>query len=237
MDGGSAGATLDDPVGCKTMSEHRTFTLAIADTDPLSRAGIRAVFSAANTSLGLELVWESESYDQTLSELERLSPDLLIISLPECELEHTELFANLSQRFRHTAKLLVTAPPKTSDICYRLLQAGLDGYVKRDDLAVSFEIAVSSILASANWLSKCFTEKLIDASASPPSITMRGYSAQQLTRREEEIIQLMTMGRSNAEMAISLGLHQRTIRHHLRKAYDKLEVSGPSQAILRVLSS
>lgn len=220
----------------KMTSEHRTFTMAIADSNPLTRAGIRAIIESADMPVSLELAWESGSCGETLTELERSAPDLLVISLPECKPEHTTLVSYLSQRFPRCAKLLVSTPPKATDFCYRLLQAGLDGYVERNELAASFAIAVSSVLAGANWFSKCFTAMLVNGVTTPDAITVRNPSAQRFTRRQAEVVELMVMGRSNAEIAISLGLHQRTIRHHLRKVYDKLDVNSPSQAVLRVIS-
>lgn len=58
----------------------------------------------------------------------------------------------------------------------------------------------------------------------------------ELSRREQEVLELVVEGRSNAEIARELSLTKRGVEFHLTQAYRKLGVASRAQAIVRVLA-
>jgi DNA-binding CsgD family transcriptional regulator/N-acetylneuraminic acid mutarotase len=53
-------------------------------------------------------------------------------------------------------------------------------------------------------------------------------------KRQKEIVELLLEGKSNKQIALALGISQRTVEYHLRNIYDKLHVNSAKEAILRL---
>jgi len=54
----------------------------------------------------------------------------------------------------------------------------------------------------------------------------------QLTAREREVLELMAQGLDNAQIAARLDLSEKTVRNHITRIFDKIEVENRSQAIV-----
>ena len=65
-----------------------------------------------------------------------------------------------------------------------------------------------------------------------PGATDRSASFAGLTRRENELVELIAQGRDNAQIAASLGLAEKTVRNHITHVFATLEVENRSQAIV-----
>ena len=65
-----------------------------------------------------------------------------------------------------------------------------------------------------------------------PGATGSSASFAGLTRRENELVELIAQGRDNAQIAASLGLAEKTVRNHITHIFAKLEVENRSQAIV-----
>ncbi|MDD5094252.1 MAG: response regulator transcription factor [Dehalococcoidia bacterium] len=210
------------------MVKNQAFTVAITGPDSLFRREIRGSLSEER----FEILWEAEGYENTILELEKLAPDLLILSLPDCDVGLISfLEETLSQRFPSTRKLLVAPDPSVSGILPQLLRAGLKGYVVNEDVSSVYNAAIV-VLQGGYWLSQCIAEKMFQEAAftQPVALAPGGF-----TSREQEIFRLMGRGLSDEEIAQSLGISQRTVRFHLRHILDKLGVATRVKAIIRAL--
>ena len=58
-----------------------------------------------------------------------------------------------------------------------------------------------------------------------------------LTERQRELLELIAQGRDNAQIAVDLGLSEKTVRNHITSIFAKLEVKSRAQAIVRARDS
>lgn len=208
-------------------------TLAIMDTNPLSRAGIRSTLYESYLCQNLTILWESESSNDTITKIEASEPDILIISVQFYDDTVVQFIRDLSQRFSDVRKLLIASAPNSPEICYRVITAGIDGYLLNDESS-SIAYAVSALLSDSYWFSKRAVNKLTRT----PSIVQfvkPSYPHVKFTKREQEVLKLICMGYSNRKISASLGIKERTVRFHIRHLYDKLDISSRFQAIAYVL--
>ena len=54
------------------------------------------------------------------------------------------------------------------------------------------------------------------------------------TKREIEVMKLLLQGKSNKQIALSLGISQSTVEYHLKNVYKKLQVTSRTEAVLRL---
>jgi DNA-binding NarL/FixJ family response regulator len=217
------------------MGEEKAFTSAVIDTDPLSRHGIHAALTASHLQQSLTIAWEAESLEDAILKIEELPADILILNMPEYNFELIHFLNAVSVGCSVTRKLLIASAPGTPDICYRLLEAGLDGYLTQEEAQTSLAGAVSFLMSGIHCFSGRFMEKAIPVLATSRTVEL-SQTFFDLTAREQEVLELMTKGCSNAEIARLLSISQRTVRHHSRSICDKLGVATPSQAIVRILT-
>jgi LuxR family transcriptional regulator, maltose regulon positive regulatory protein len=55
-----------------------------------------------------------------------------------------------------------------------------------------------------------------------------------LSKREKDVIELLLQGKSNKQIALTLGISESTVEFHLRSVYRKLQVSSRAEAILKL---
>jgi len=204
-------------------------TLAIMDINPLSRAGIRSYLMESHSDQKLTILWESESSDDTITKIEALKPDLLIISVQSCNDTLVQFVKDISQRFPDIRILLIANVPDSPDMCYQILTAGIDGYLLIDE-SPAITYAISALLCNSYWFSKRAIEKLASASAIIQCVKP-SYHHVKFTTREQEVLSLVGRGHSNLQIAASLGIKERTVRYHIRHLYDKLDIDSRFQAI------
>ena len=101
---------------------------------------------------------------------------------------------------------------------------------RRRDEAQLFE-AIEAIMKDSTWFSRMVIEKLATLRA-PPSPSGRQTEWSELTRREREVLTMISVGQSDLEIARQLGLTRSTVRNHVATLYSKIDVHTRSAAIV-----
>jgi DNA-binding NarL/FixJ family response regulator len=102
----------------------------------------------------------------------------------------------------------------------RAVKAGARGYLVKVADWEQFEEAVRAVAAGRSLFPTTITPKLVEAVARP-----------ELSKREVEVLQCSTNGRSNKEIGGMLFISELTVKGHVRSILDKLEARGRSDAI------
>ncbi|MER7078607.1 regulatory protein, luxR family [Saccharopolyspora kobensis] len=68
-------------------------------------------------------------------------------------------------------------------------------------------------------------------------VAVNGEILPQLTKREKEVLDQLMHGRSNRQIARSLGISERTVKNHLRNLFTKLDVGDRTSAVVKALGA
>jgi len=68
-------------------------------------------------------------------------------------------------------------------------------------------------------------------------VAVNGEILPQLTKREKEVLDQLMRGRSNRQIARSLGISERTVKNHLRNLFTKLDVGDRTSAVVKALGA
>ncbi len=90
--------------------------------------------------------------------------------------------------------------------------------------------ALDAVMKDASWFSRTVIEKL--AQIRHPATSRDGVELAELTSREREVLGLMCEGRSDAQIAVALGVSRNTVRNHVSALYAKLDVHRRGDAIV-----
>ena len=92
--------------------------------------------------------------------------------------------------------------------------------------------AIEAAMRDSTWLSRNIMDKLAALRSSQAASTGRPPAAVELTAREQEVIELIARGKSDAAIAKALSLSRNTVRNHVARLYAKIGAHNRSEAIV-----
>ncbi len=204
----------------------------LADDHPLVRAGIRATL--CNES---DIIFVGEAADGVEARrlTEELEPDVLLLDLSMPGPPAVETVTYLREHCPDVKVLILTA--YDDDAYVRgLVNAGVAGYILKDEVPEAVVRALHSVMEGGTWFSRPLMQRLTQNPPPDPDGTGEGTGEgeePQLTGREVQILQLLVAGQTDHEIGQALNLAERTVRYCLRNIYDKLRVSNRTEAAYR----
>ena len=197
-------------------------TVVVADDHPLYREGVVRALSACGQ---VEILAETGDGRSALDEIRELEPDVALLDYKLPDLDGVAI-ANAVVRDRlHTRVLLVSAFTD-SGVVYQALETGVAGFVSKE---ARREQIVDAVLACARG------ENVVPADIAAGLVSeirlRRTDERPVLTPREQEILRLISDGKSLPEIASQLYLGLTTVKTHVQHLYEKLGVSDRAAAV------
>jgi DNA-binding NarL/FixJ family response regulator len=175
----------------------------------------------------LEIVGEASDGVQAVSEALELGPQVVLMDTQLPNNQSLEALRQIKQLNADTRVLLLAAVDR-EEYLYEALRAGADGYILKD-------IAPDELVQAVRTVAR--GELLIQPQIAGRLISRIGQQAQgnaaheTLTAREQEVLRLLARGLRNKEIAARLYVSERTVNFHLANIYQKLNVSGRTEAL------
>lgn len=181
----------------------------------LSRIGIKTILSAQND---IEIVGEAASGAEGFELFKQTTPDVVILGL---RLPDTCAIDELSDYFAENrqAKIIVLAEHAGDAEISKSLKKGALGYVCKD---VSEDDLVKAVRV-VNSGKKYIPQDIAD-------ILTENFGQEDLTPSEQKILEFITKGLSNKEIAFDLNVSENTVKTHVKNIFDKLNVSDRTSA-------
>ncbi len=182
---------------------------------------------------GLELVGEAANGREALALCRRLQPDLALIDVRMPEQDGLATCRAIKQECPAMSVILVTIHENPGYLL-EALKAGAAGYVLKDISQRELITAVQGVLHGESMLNKELVIRLLQhrASETPhPEELPPG----RLSPREREVLQLLTQGQTNREIAQNLIVSVSTVKSHVEHILAKLSVSDRTQAAVRAI--
>jgi DNA-binding NarL/FixJ family response regulator len=204
-----------------------TIAILIVDGQAVSRAGLHHLLKSYP---GLRIIGEAADGVQAVSETLELGPQVVLMDAHLPEEQSLETLRQLKQLNLDT-KVLLLASQDREEVLYETLRAGADGYVLKDITPDELVQAIHRVARGEMFIQPQIASRLIArlrTGASP-------VPTEKLTNRELEVLQLLARGLRNKEMATRLSVSERTINFHLTNIYQKLQVSGRTEALSKAL--
>jgi DNA-binding NarL/FixJ family response regulator len=127
--------------------------------------------------------------------------------------------------------VLVVTMVDDDDTVLTAMRAGARGYVLKGATGDEIAAAVATV-ASGGAVFGAGVARHVLAFAASTAVTEAPPTAERLTERETDILRLLADGRSNAQIARTLGLSVKTVQNYVSRMLDKLQVSDRTQAAL-----
>lgn len=166
----------------------------------------------------IDVVSEVESGPEAIPAFEEHRPDVILLDLQMPGMNGIEVAEKLCES-HPDARILIFSTFARDDEIAAALEAGALGYLQKSAGREELLQALRSVAAGESYLPAEIRERLSGRNLGP-SITLR----------EREILQLISKGRANKEIAAELGIAEDTVKRHVSNILQKLQVSDRAQA-------
>ena len=207
-----------------------TIRVVLADDQALVRGGFRMILDAKD---GIEVVGEAQDGREAAALVDRLAPDVVLmdVRMPEVDgLEATrQIVASGSP-----ARIIVLTTYDADEYVFAALRAGASGFMLKDVRPAELVEAIHVVAGGDALLAPSVTRRLLDRfadtlpgpdAAPPPDLD-------ELTEREVEVLRLVALALSNAEIAKRLVLTEATVKTHVSSVLRKLGLRDRVQAVV-----
>ena len=167
-----------------------------------------------------EFVCACSSAEEALHAIPSARPDVVLMDIFLPRMSGIECTARLKALLPRTQIVILTAVDD-EELVYRAFEKGADGYLSKRTRPDHLRTALLDVSAGAVPMSSEIARRLME------SFRLRAQTradGTHLSRREEEVLGLLSQGYSNQEVADRLGLSVDTVRGHLKSIYQKMHV-------------
>src|SRR4051812_14473614 len=198
----------------------------IADGHSLARAGLRALLQAHGR---ISVVGEASTFEQAAALARRIRPDVAIIDAGLSD--RVELIVRL--RAESGAGVMLLTDSDGDEWFLAALRAGAQGVLLRDSAPDELVAAIEAIATGGAPLSPSLARRLVsELAARPEPHTSSPDLLDELTPREREVLALVGLGLTNAEIAEQLVITRATAKTHVSRAMTKLHARHRAELVV-----
>jgi two-component system response regulator DegU len=200
----------------------------IVDDHNLVREGLKAVFSQGDE---IEVVGEAGSGEQAIEMVDQVKPDVILmdISMPGMN----GIQATKAIRDKHPdAKIVILTMLDQEGYVYEAIKAGATGYMLKSTSSDELVNAIQTVNEGKALLHPDATAQLLKEFVSLAQNKAKDYG---LSNREMEVLQLLSEGKTNKEVAKALWISEQTVKTHVAHIFDKLGTSDRTETVAQAL--
>jgi RNA polymerase sigma factor (sigma-70 family) len=213
----------------------RAHRVLIADDHALFRQGIHALLK---DHPDLQVVGEATSGAEALEKSRQLQPHVILIDaeLPSTDgLQATRL---IKAEVQDTRVIVLSVKDDCPELVYSAIKAGALGFVTKTSEIGDLIAAIRSVANGQASIATGSLTSLVTSLGNSDLAERHSDSLEEaLTEREQEVLDLVTQGHSNREIASLLCISESTVRSHLHNILDKLHLSNRVQAATYALTA
>ena len=203
--------------------------ILIADDHLVVREGLLMILSMEED---LEVVGEAPDGETAVRLVEELSPDVVLMDLRMPGMDGLQAIEQILARWPEMAIVILTTYNEDA-LMIRGLQAGARGFLLKDTGRQTLFHTIRAAARGETLLQPEVLRRVMahTGQAAEPSQAPEPVEQIVLTERELEVLTAVARGDRNKEIALQLGVTERTIKAHLTNVYNKLGVDSRAAAV------
>jgi len=210
------------------MEKTERIKIILLDDHQMFRDGVRSVIS---DEPDIEVVADIGCANELYDLLETVSVDLVITDITMPEISGIEVTEYLTKNYPGI-KILILSMHSGEEFIIKALNAGASGYLPKETGIDELLEAIHQIFNGNHYFNKEISDTIVSSVLNKRETATRGISkADELTKREKEILKLVVEGLTNKEIADRLFISIRTVDSHKNNMMNKLELKSTVELV------
>ena len=205
-----------------------TIRLMLADDHRMLREGL----SRSMSEHGFDVVGEARDGVEAVNMAYSLNPDVILMDVSMPEMDGVEACRQVRSSVPGTKVVMLTMHAD-QEVLANAIRAGACGYLVKDCSTEEIAGAVRMASSGETALSPQLAASMLDEVRKLDMAPTR--EERVVTKREEEVLQLIADGCSTSEVADQMYISQKTVKNHLASIYQKLDARDRTQAVLQAV--
>ncbi len=198
--------------------------VVIADDHPVMRDGIRNLLDKA---IDIKVVGEAGNGVEALRLVDEMTPDVLLLDMELPGLKGVEVAQRL-QTSGAAVRILALSAYDDQEYIRGLLASGAAGYLLKEEIPETIVEAIRGVArGERGWVSRQVAAQMATWTQKEETTALTG--------REMDVLRLVVEGKTNQEIALALGISDKTVEKHLEGVFAKLSVSSRVEAAVHAV--
>jgi len=198
-----------------------TIRILLVDDHQVVREGLRRMLEL---EADMEVVGEAGDAEETLTQVESLSPEIILMDIKMPGVDGIELTRQLKEKQPSCNIIMLTL---YDEYLAEAIEAGAVGYLLKDVKRAELVRAIRAVHQGRSPLNLSLSRDDLAELVAPPDVKQQAY----LSERELAILRMIADGATTKEMANQLFLSQASVKRSVRLIFEKLGVHNRSEAV------
>ncbi|VDH01023.1 Nitrogen regulation protein C [Lysinibacillus sphaericus] len=215
--------------------------ILIVDDHQLFREGVKRILQFEDT---FEIVAEGDDGSEVFTLYEEHNPDVVLMDINMPRMNGIEATEQLMTKYPD-AKVIVLSIHDDESYVSQALKTGALGYMLKEMDADAIVQAIKVVAAGGSYLHPKVTHNLVTEYRRLSEREYKGSFHQHeirrplhlLTKRECEVLQLLTDGQSNRAIGETLFISEKTVKNHVSSILQKMSVNDRTQAVVTAIKN
>lgn len=195
----------------------------ITDDHKMVREGIKQLLELNDS---ISVVGMASDGDECISVLDSKKPDLLLLDINMPGKNGLEIIEEI-KKLNFNVKIILLTVHNEVDYLLKAVEIGADGYVLKDSGSAELVNAIEIVMSGESYIQPdmipMLNSKMIAKNSDKEKM-------KNLTKRELEVLVLVSEGMFNKEIADKLSISERTVKNHISSIFKKIDVADRTQA-------
>ena len=200
--------------------------IVLADDHPIYRDGLARSLADAED---IEVVGQAGDGQEAVDKVQALRPDVVLLDVSMPKGGGLGALAQIMQMEAPPPVAMLTASEADDDLM-QAISLGAMGYLLKGVGAGELIDIVRDLAAGRSYVSAGLAQRLLVAMRRRDSVKPPVNPLDDLSRREEDILKLVALGKSNREVGEVLELQEKTVKHYMTSILQKLQVRNRVEA-------
>jgi DNA-binding NarL/FixJ family response regulator len=206
-----------------------TIKVVIADDQALVRGGFRMILDARED---IEVAGEAADGAEAIALVAEHEPDVVLMDVRMPNVDGIEATRQIVAS-GSPARIIILTTHDVDEYVFAALRAGASGFLLKDVRPPDLVEAIRVVARGDALLAASVTRRLLDRFAAVlPDDAARPADLDELTERELQVLRLVALALSNAEIAARLVLTEATVKTHVSSVLRKLDLRDRVQAVV-----